>query len=285
MLIIEKVICQHNANRYIKFIKSRIKLNTYRDLSDVYIEKHHIIPRSLGGSDDENNIVELTFREHFIAHIILYNIYKSYNMLTAINIMSGNYNHNSKLYEYYKNEYRKQSKGFMTLKHHITHEYIRMKIDDPRYLSGEYIHILKGSTRSEETKCKLRESQLGEKSWRYGFKISEITRAKISGINNVNYKKSPSKETRLKMSIAQKGRLHGPMSEEIKRKIGDAQLGEKNHMYGKKVKDHRTQWVSINGIISTMSEAKDRLNVTRKTIAYRCGSHLEKWNDWNLIDK
>lgn len=36
-----------------------------------YIEKHHIIPRSLGGSDDDLNIVKLSAREHFVCHLLL----------------------------------------------------------------------------------------------------------------------------------------------------------------------------------------------------------------------
>lgn len=37
----------------------------------VYCERHHIKPRSFGGSDKPNNIVILTFREHFLAHWLL----------------------------------------------------------------------------------------------------------------------------------------------------------------------------------------------------------------------
>ena len=36
-----------------------------------YVEKHHIIPRSLGGSNAKSNIVKLTAREHFICHLLL----------------------------------------------------------------------------------------------------------------------------------------------------------------------------------------------------------------------
>jgi len=36
-----------------------------------YAERHHILPRSLGGSDDENNVVRLSAREHFICHLLL----------------------------------------------------------------------------------------------------------------------------------------------------------------------------------------------------------------------
>tara|TARA_B110000285_G_scaffold94997_1_gene108414 strand:+ start:989 stop:1621 length:633 start_codon:yes stop_codon:yes gene_type:complete len=38
---------------------------------DCYKEKHHILPRSLGGSNDKSNLVELTAREHFIVHMLL----------------------------------------------------------------------------------------------------------------------------------------------------------------------------------------------------------------------
>ena len=36
-----------------------------------YVERHHIIPRSKGGSDDKSNIVELTAREHLLSHWLL----------------------------------------------------------------------------------------------------------------------------------------------------------------------------------------------------------------------
>jgi hypothetical protein len=39
--------------------------------TDTYTEKHHIIPRCMNGSDDENNLVPLTAREHFICHLLL----------------------------------------------------------------------------------------------------------------------------------------------------------------------------------------------------------------------
>ena len=36
-----------------------------------YKEKHHIVPKCLGGTDNKDNIVELTAREHFICHWLL----------------------------------------------------------------------------------------------------------------------------------------------------------------------------------------------------------------------
>lgn len=36
-----------------------------------YTEKHHIIPKSLGGSNSKDNLAILTAREHFICHWLL----------------------------------------------------------------------------------------------------------------------------------------------------------------------------------------------------------------------
>jgi hypothetical protein len=36
-----------------------------------YAEKHHVIPKSLGGSSKPDNLVRLTFREHFLVHWLL----------------------------------------------------------------------------------------------------------------------------------------------------------------------------------------------------------------------
>lgn len=42
---------------------------------DCYGEWHHIIPKALGGSDEELNLVHLTYREHFLVHWLLTKIY------------------------------------------------------------------------------------------------------------------------------------------------------------------------------------------------------------------
>ena len=48
---------------YYKIIEYR-KNNTF----DGYVERHHIIPKSLGGSNKKENIIALTAREHFVCH-------------------------------------------------------------------------------------------------------------------------------------------------------------------------------------------------------------------------
>ena len=38
-----------------------------RNAAEKY-EIHHIVPRSLGGTDEPNNLVKLTLKEHLVVH-------------------------------------------------------------------------------------------------------------------------------------------------------------------------------------------------------------------------
>jgi hypothetical protein len=45
-------------------------------IKNEYYENHHIIPRSFGGNNKKNNIVSLTAKEHYIAHLLLSKMFK-----------------------------------------------------------------------------------------------------------------------------------------------------------------------------------------------------------------
>lgn len=57
-------------NKYSRIYFSIID-NAKNRVSEGYKETHHIIPRCMGGSDDSNNLVDLTAREHYICHLLL----------------------------------------------------------------------------------------------------------------------------------------------------------------------------------------------------------------------
>ena len=44
-----------------------------------YYERHHIIPKFMGGGNDENNMVNVTGREHYILHLLLMKICEKMN--------------------------------------------------------------------------------------------------------------------------------------------------------------------------------------------------------------
>ena len=67
-----------------------------------YFEKHHIIPKCLGGSEDKSNFVLFTAREHFIAHLLLWKLHRtSGDLALAVHLMlkkQGKFR-SSRLYE------------------------------------------------------------------------------------------------------------------------------------------------------------------------------------------
>lgn len=93
-----------------------------------YFEVHHKLPKSLGGTDEQNNLVKLTAREHYIAHLLLVNIHKANSfaygkMLYAFNCMrwgrvNGNrsFKFNSRLYQAMKKQYSQLRKTMMKKK-------------------------------------------------------------------------------------------------------------------------------------------------------------------------
>lgn len=50
---------------------------------DIYTETHHIIPKCMGGTDDKDNLVRLTAREHYLAHALLFKHYKTSKLAHA----------------------------------------------------------------------------------------------------------------------------------------------------------------------------------------------------------
>ena len=44
---------------------------------DVYVERHHIVPRCMGGTNEQSNLVDLTPEEHYVSHLLLVKIYKN----------------------------------------------------------------------------------------------------------------------------------------------------------------------------------------------------------------
>ena len=68
-------------------------------------EKHHIIPRCMGGTDDRDNLCQLTPREHFVAHQLLTKMYPDNNDLAyAVLMMTTGYDGrvNNRLFEWHR---------------------------------------------------------------------------------------------------------------------------------------------------------------------------------------
>ena len=56
---------------YEEFIQNILDTRGRFNCGDEYCERHHIIPKCMGGTNDENNLIDLFAREHFESHRLL----------------------------------------------------------------------------------------------------------------------------------------------------------------------------------------------------------------------
>jgi hypothetical protein len=156
-----------------------------------YREKHHVIPRCMGGSDAPSNLIELTAREHFIVHKLLVQIYPDvYKLVYAYWMMSRNVS-NSKYEREYKvsnRDYERARKLFSEVssvkqkgrrlsdkhKQKLSLAAKTRKTRTPIKHSKETKQKLRslwlGTTRSIEDRKKISEGQLGKKKGPYVIK-------------------------------------------------------------------------------------------------------------------
>ena len=91
----------NNKTHYDLLIERAKQRGLDKSKLDFYSESHHIVPRCVGGSDHESNLVLLSAREHFIAHLLLIRIYpENYKLVMAAKIMGGSCNYNSRQFEW-----------------------------------------------------------------------------------------------------------------------------------------------------------------------------------------
>lgn len=98
------------ANHYEKLCQR----GKYREL-DSYTEKHHVLPRCLGGTDDPDNIVNLTPEEHYVAHQLLIKMHPTHTGLiwAAIQMTRHSKNENrsnNKIYGWLRRKYQHVAK-------------------------------------------------------------------------------------------------------------------------------------------------------------------------------
>lgn len=157
---------------YEKIYQNLIDRAKARETPSGYIENHHIIPKCIGGNDNDSNLVLLTLREHFLAHLLLHKMYPgNKSILTAYWFMSNRGNFQSgRLYESAKEK---------------------------------FVKSLLGSTLSSETKKKISQSHVGLKATdetkrkmslsKIGHRLSKETRELIS-VRQKGRKRNPTSE-------------------------------------------------------------------------------------------
>lgn len=155
-----------HLNRYIEFITTR----THRDLI-INGQVHHILPAQLfpEHDKDQNNLILLQDREHFIAHHLLWKaLPQQKEMQCAFWFMTNTVDNriNSKTYESLRADISENAKIVMskTMKGKSTYvdsegNRYHLRTDDPLISELNLLNISFGRKASEETKQKLRKSK------------------------------------------------------------------------------------------------------------------------------
>jgi hypothetical protein len=80
-----------------------------------YSEKHHIVLRCMGGTDEVTNLVSLTPEEHYLCHLLLVKIHpKNIRLVKAAMFMvssNNNVKRNNKAYGWLKRQYSEYMRG------------------------------------------------------------------------------------------------------------------------------------------------------------------------------
>lgn len=189
-------------------IYNALILKRQQNLVQGYSERHHIIPKCMNGSNDITNIVRLSAREHFIAHLLLAKMYggklifavwrMTNDKITGRKINNRQYENAKKKLAVYNSSDEKKLKLSIALTGRVFSTIHKKRLSDNRKgrkLSAVHIESIRkantGLKRTQEFKDNLSAKLKGRL-------ISDEWRDKIS-----------------KSSI---GRTH---SEEAKKKIGD----------------------------------------------------------------
>lgn len=140
---------------YKNLTESRKSRGLNKKVLEGYYEKHHITPKCLGGKDEAENLVLLTYREHVIVHKLLVKIYP----------------HNKKL--------KKALTRMLICEVSVDGKKVKKEIKSSREaekIRKLYVESLTGDGNPNFGKCGVNASH-------YGYKHSPEARAKISKAN------------------------------------------------------------------------------------------------------
>ena len=208
------------SNKYTTWYYNIIDNAKTRKLTvDIYAERHHIIPKSLGGNNSKSNLVELTAKEHFVCHVLLVKMvpreYKKkmiYAFWRMANVTGRRYKPTAKIYEIARKEFIQAQIGHPN--------YLKFQKPESRKRISTSMKRALSKLSAEEKTLRMKNSCSSPESWtdERKNKISKALTGKIV-----------SDETRRKMSDAKSN-----MTEEQKLKCGDHNRGKTWKLVGGK---------------------------------------------------
>ena len=262
------------ANRYTRIYYSVIERAQSRILpKEVYREKHHIIPRCMGGSDDPANIVSLTFKEHLFCHKLLVRMTEgpTRGKLSFAVLLMAREKSNSRIYSTIKDNAREYARSYNKGKLPITNGKVTKFLFKNQIMpdgfsygwSDDYLTKKKGNNKgkiyiTDGINCRtLVHGESVPNGWYYGqadYHKKKNSEA-LSGAGNPMYGK---------FGIDHPA-YGNKLTDETKKLMSESKLGLKNPMCGKL--PHNAKSIEINGVVyPSMSEARQKTGLSRRTI-------------------
>lgn len=139
--------------------------------ADVYREKHHIIPKSLGGNNAKENLVSLTGREHLVCHLLLIRMTNSKHKASMINAAWAMVNLENKdqirtqlrsrQYATLREQFAKTHSDRMTNNNPMSNPEVRKKYDAAIIKRGRTPGMT-GKKHTEKSNIKRRNANIGQ---------------------------------------------------------------------------------------------------------------------------
>lgn len=195
-------------NKYTRWYYNII--TSTKDRSGGYVERHHIVPKSMGGLDTYNNLVDLTAREHFVCHWLLTKMTQGQDkekMVYALRLMCKRKLHReqvtSRVYAHTKQAHAdNMSRKHRGKKLNENQKLALYNANKGRSWTDEQRETvsrkLKGRVFTEEARNKMSEAAKRRKRTPH----TEATKAKIAASNS----KPMTEERKQKISAAHKGK-------------------------------------------------------------------------------
>ena len=222
---------------YADFISNILETRGRFACGNEYHERHHIVPKCLGGLDEKDNLIDLFANEHFIAHKLLAqeNPEKT-GLIYAWSCMAFVKGSNQERYELTAEEYEEVRKAISEVMHN------RIITDEAR----------ENMRKASQAKVQNPEYIQKQKSSHKGLQAGE---------NNPMFGKNHTEEARIKIGASTSERAKNA---DWRKSIGDANRGAKN------ARCHPVYCPELDEYFWGAQEVEDKYNILATSVLRCC---------------
>lgn len=230
---------------YNEFIQNILNTRGRFACGGEYHERHHIVPKCMGGTNDKENLIDLYAREHFEAHRLLaLENPSNKSLIFAWTCMAFPNSGVQKRCELTPKEYEEARKAISkVLSGRKLSEETKKKLSESKKGSKLSVETkeklsksLKGRVLSDEHKNKISIANTGKvfsdehkaniSKAKKGKPLSESEKAARIKVGEMNRGRKCSEETKAKISAANKGKH---ISEETRKKMSEVKKGKRGN--------------------------------------------------------